>query len=168
TGRDRGWGVRSVEPIKAGAFICEYAGELLPESVAEARGKELSDNYLFDLARHGAGKTWKVGAGGAQPPRKKRSTLAGDREVETGSNGETFQCSSSEDDDSVVSICEDVARNSEFTIDAHYFGNVGRFVNHSCSPNLVIQRVLVDTHDYRLPRLALFAETNIDSLVELT
>lgn len=45
---------------------------------------------------------------------------------------------------------------------------VGRFVNHSCSPNLIIQRVLVDTHDYRLPRLALFAETDIDPLYELT
>ncbi|EER00647.1 histone-lysine n-methyltransferase, bat/ehmt, putative, partial [Perkinsus marinus ATCC 50983] len=56
TGRERGWGVRSLDVIKAGAFICEYAGELLPESVAETRGKELSDNYLFDLARHGAGK----------------------------------------------------------------------------------------------------------------
>ncbi|CAD5320411.1 unnamed protein product [Arabidopsis thaliana] len=43
----RGWGVRSLESIPIGSFICEYAGELLEDKQAESlTGK---DEYLFDL-----------------------------------------------------------------------------------------------------------------------
>ena len=38
-----------------------------------------------------------------------------------------------------------------FVIDARKRGNIGRFFNHSCSANIVIQNVFVDTHDLRLP-----------------
>lgn len=55
-----------------------------------------------------------------------------------------------------------------FTIDAAEHGNIGRFVNHSCSPNLYAQNVLYDHVDNRIPHIMLFAAENIPPLQELT
>ncbi|KAL6599310.1 hypothetical protein ACP70R_045804 [Stipagrostis hirtigluma subsp. patula] len=55
-----------------------------------------------------------------------------------------------------------------FTIDAAECGNVGRFINHSCSPNLYAQHVLWDHDDLRMPHVMLFAIENIPPLQELT
>ncbi|KAF6135422.1 hypothetical protein GIB67_027296 [Kingdonia uniflora] len=55
-----------------------------------------------------------------------------------------------------------------FTIDALHYGNVGRFINHSCSPNLYAQNVLYDHDDKRMPHIMLFAAENIRPLKELT
>lgn len=55
-----------------------------------------------------------------------------------------------------------------FTIDAAKFANVGRFINHSCSPNLYAQNLLYDNDDKRFPHIMLFAAENIPPLQELT
>ncbi|CAA6666179.1 unnamed protein product [Spirodela intermedia] len=55
-----------------------------------------------------------------------------------------------------------------FTIDAAHYGNVGRFINHSCSPNLYAQNVLYDHDDKRMPHIVFFAAENIPPLHELT
>ncbi|XAR70531.1 Histone-lysine N-methyltransferase [Bertholletia excelsa] len=55
-----------------------------------------------------------------------------------------------------------------FTIDAANYANVGRFINHSCSPNLYAQNVLYDHDDKRMPHIMLFAAENIPPLQELT
>ncbi|KAJ3696685.1 hypothetical protein LUZ61_000390 [Rhynchospora tenuis] len=57
---------------------------------------------------------------------------------------------------------------SGFTIDAAEMGNVGRFINHSCSPNLYAQYVLFDHDDRRMPHIMLFAIDTIPPLQELT
>lgn len=62
----------------------------------------------------------------------------------------------------------DVIENIGFTIDAVSYGNVGRFINHSCSPNLYAQNVLYDHEDKRIPHIMLFAAENIPPLQELT
>ncbi|XP_028404794.1 uncharacterized protein LOC114527359 [Dendronephthya gigantea] len=54
-----------------------------------------------------------------------------------------------------------------YVIDAT-FGNCGRFLNHSCSPNLFVQNVFIDTHDMRFPWVAFFAQNNIKAGSELT
>lgn len=54
-----------------------------------------------------------------------------------------------------------------FAIDAAHFGNIGRFINHSCSPNLYAQDVFYDHDDKRLPHIMLFATENIPPLQEL-
>lgn len=56
----------------------------------------------------------------------------------------------------------------EYTIDAGIYGNVGRFLNHSCSPNLYAQNVLYDHVDKRMPHVMLFATMDIPPLQELT
>ena len=40
------WGVRSLGPIPAGAFVCEYSGEWISDAEADERS---DDSYLFDL-----------------------------------------------------------------------------------------------------------------------
>ncbi|XP_024927605.3 histone-lysine N-methyltransferase, H3 lysine-9 specific SUVH5 [Ziziphus jujuba] len=47
-------------------------------------------------------------------------------------------------------------------------GNVGSFVNHSCSPNLFARYILYDHDDERIPHIMLFAMMDIPPLRELT
>lgn len=55
-----------------------------------------------------------------------------------------------------------------YTIDAAQYGNIGRFINHSCSPNLYAQNVLYDYEDKKIPHIMLFAADNIPPLRELS
>lgn len=55
-----------------------------------------------------------------------------------------------------------------FTIDSSKTGNMARFINHSCSPNLLVQCVFRDEQDIRWPHAMLFAMDNIPPFRELT
>ncbi|XP_072531688.1 histone-lysine N-methyltransferase SETDB1-A [Salminus brasiliensis] len=55
-----------------------------------------------------------------------------------------------------------------YLIDAKHDGNIGRYINHSCSPNLFVQNVFVDTHDLRFPWVAFFTSKRIRAGTELT
>ncbi|KAL5732055.1 [histone H3]-lysine(4) N-trimethyltransferase [Ranunculus cassubicifolius] len=111
----RGWGVRSLQSIPSGAFICEYTGELLKDEEAEER--KGNDEYLFD-----------IGQNNSNPDKIDKA----------------------------------------YTIDAAHTGNIGRFINHSCSPNIYAQNVLFDHGDESVPHIMLFAQMNIPPLQELT
>ncbi|WOG85781.1 hypothetical protein DCAR_0104974 [Daucus carota subsp. sativus] len=123
----RGWGVRSLDSITSGSFICEYTGELLQDREAERRTG--NDEYLFDIGQN-------------------YNDCSHRPDAEANSNN----------------LTED----GGFTIDAAYCGNVGRFINHSCSPNLYAQNVLYDHENKRMPHIMLFAAENIPPLKELT
>ncbi|XP_061992595.1 histone-lysine N-methyltransferase, H3 lysine-9 specific SUVH4-like isoform X2 [Rosa rugosa] len=56
----------------------------------------------------------------------------------------------------------------EYCYDAGSRGNVARYINHSCEPNLFVQCVLREHHDVRLARIVLFAADNIPPLQELS
>ncbi|KAM3397012.1 hypothetical protein P3S68_000524 [Capsicum galapagoense] len=62
----------------------------------------------------------------------------------------------------------ELAEEGGYTIDAARYGNVGRFINHSCSPNLYAQNVVYDHKDKRMPHIMLFAADNIPPLTELS
>ena len=50
--RHKGWAVRALEHIKAGTFVCEYTGEIIPTDEAERRGLQYDKegfSTLFDL-----------------------------------------------------------------------------------------------------------------------
>ncbi|XP_075997195.1 histone-lysine N-methyltransferase SETMAR [Genypterus blacodes] len=113
--KERGWGVRTLEPLPRGTFVCEYAGEVI--GFDEARRRQLAqgskeNNYIIAVREH-AGK------------------------------------------DHVTNTFVDPAS----------VGNVGRFLNHSCSPNLFMVPVRVHS---MVPRLALFADRDISAHEELT
>lgn len=57
---------------------------------------------------------------------------------------------------------------SVYIMDAKTSGNIGRYLNHSCSPNTFVQNVFVDTHDLRFPWVSFFALHYIPAGTELT
>jgi len=110
----RGVGVRTLEPISRGSFVCEYAGEVLTYGSAKRR----SENA--DAAMHNYILTMREFFG---------------------------------------------AKSLTTYVDATYVGNVARFINHSCEPNLFVQPVRVEN---AIPRVALFALHDIPGHAELT
>ncbi|MCO5564344.1 hypothetical protein L7F22_018004 [Adiantum nelumboides] len=58
-------------------------------------------------------------------------------------------------------------RPKPFVIDATKYGNVARFINHSCSPNLVNYQVLVESMDCQLAHIGLYATRDINTGEEL-
>ncbi|KAG6577657.1 Histone-lysine N-methyltransferase, H3 lysine-9 specific SUVH6, partial [Cucurbita argyrosperma subsp. sororia] len=132
--KSRGWGVRSLNSIPSGSFICEYVGELLEDKEAEQRTG--NDEYLFDIGNNFSDNSLWDGL----------STLLPDTQA---------------------NAC-DIVEDGSFTIDAANYGNIGRFINHSCSPNLYAQNVLYDHEDKRIPHIMFFAAENIPPLQELS
>lgn len=125
--KDKGWGLRSWDPIRAGAFICEYAGEVINDCKVEELGSESEDDYIFDATR-----TY-------QP----LGVLPGD---------------------------SNKAHQVPFPliISAKNVGNVARFMNHSCSPNVFWQPVLRESNSESYLHIAFFAIRHIPPMTELT
>ncbi|KAL9686201.1 hypothetical protein QQ045_023656 [Rhodiola kirilowii] len=119
--KDRGWGLRSWDAIRAGSFICEYAGEVISGRTG------LVDDYIFDSSR-----TY-------QP-----------LEVSLGEP----------DEDPKIPL--------PLVINAKSSGNVARFINHSCSPNLFWQPIVRYTNNAPTLHVGLFAITHIPPLTEFT
>ncbi|KAJ6654591.1 hypothetical protein lerEdw1_006744 [Lerista edwardsae] len=88
-----GWGVRSMQDIPSGTFVCEYVGELISDSEAD--------------------------------------------------DGELY------------------------CIDARFYGNISRFINHLCEPNLIPVRVFMSHQDLRFPRIAFFSSRHIQAGEEI-
>ena len=109
----KGVGVRSLQPIARGSFVCEYSGELLSEKSARRRARNTDPamhNYILAVREFFGVKLMTT------------------------------------------------------YVDATYAGNVGRFINHSCEPNLFVQPVRVES---AVPRVALFALRDIPVYTEL-
>uniref|UniRef100_A0A8C7ZRP7 Euchromatic histone-lysine N-methyltransferase 1b n=1 Tax=Oryzias sinensis TaxID=183150 RepID=A0A8C7ZRP7_9TELE len=105
--RKKGWGVRALQDIPKGTFVCEYVGEIISEAEADMRQM---DAYLFSL------------------------------------------------DDKPQDL---------YCIDARFYGNISRFLNHMCEPNLFACRVFTTHQDLRFPHVAFFASENIKAGEEL-
>ncbi|XP_047330328.1 histone-lysine N-methyltransferase, H3 lysine-9 specific SUVH1-like [Impatiens glandulifera] len=125
--KDRGWGLRSWDPIRAGSFICEYAGEVIDESTIDSFVRENEDDYVFDATRS------------YDPPESMRS-------MSTGSPKIPFP----------------------LVISSKNVGNVGRFMNHSCDPNVYWQPVIRENNNESYLYIAFFAIGHIPPMSELT
>ncbi|RZB59620.1 histone-lysine N-methyltransferase, H3 lysine-9 specific SUVH4-like [Glycine soja] len=136
----KGWAVRSWDFIPSGAPVCEYTGIL---ARAEDMDSVLENNYIFEID---CLQTIK-GLGG-----RERRSQDGDIPANLLDKYHD-QCSESV---------------PEFCIDAGSTGNIARFINHCCEPNLFVQCVLSTHDDLRLARIMLFAADNIPPLQELT
>uniref|UniRef100_A0A672N386 Histone-lysine N-methyltransferase EHMT1-like n=1 Tax=Sinocyclocheilus grahami TaxID=75366 RepID=A0A672N386_SINGR len=102
-----GWGVKTLQDIPQGTFVCEYVGEIISDTEADVRE---NDSYLFSLDS-------KVG--------------------------------------------------DMYCVDARFYGNISRFINHHCEPNLFPCRVFTSHQDLRFPHIAFFACKNISAGDEL-
>ncbi|KAM3705888.1 hypothetical protein ACB098_03G110900 [Castanea mollissima] len=139
--KDKGWAVRSGDLIPSGAPVCEYIGILRKSDELD---NVSGNDYIFDI------DCWQTmnGMGG----RERRL-----RDVSIPSSNHAKERN------------DHISENGpEFCIDAGLYGNVARFINHSCEPNLFVQCVLSSHHDVRLARVVLFAADNILPMQELT
>ncbi|XP_037079667.1 histone-lysine N-methyltransferase ASH1L-like [Pollicipes pollicipes] len=104
---EKGWGIMTKRPIRAGTFILEYVGEIVSEKEFKRR---MQTRYINDQHHY----------------------------------------------------CLNLDRG--MVIDGHRMGSIGRFVNHSCSPNCEMQKWEMNG----LHRMALFSQTDIAAGTELT
>ncbi|XP_018338470.1 PREDICTED: histone-lysine N-methyltransferase SETDB1 isoform X2 [Trachymyrmex septentrionalis] len=273
----RGWGIRCLNDIPHGAFICIYAGRLLTEQGANEGGKNYGDEYLAELDYVEVVEGFKEGyesdvlepeilMSPTEDDNKKKTTDVSDEEEDntkesTNDSDEDFNIDSyvascnndllettaesssirkrlrkrkrheidsqpdvseeNSDDESITRGLENTAKSSTnenqdiinisddddsrndvrrepsrfepnlepnqierptfksvrdyfgedeavYIMDAKTTGNIGRYLNHSCDPNVFVQNVFVDTHDVRFPWVAFFALQYIKAGQELT
>jgi len=74
----------------------------------------------------------------------------------------------SNDDEELNSTRRLFGLHQSYIIDAKKTGNLGRFLNHSCQPNLVVQNVFFKHHDLRFPSVAFFTSSVVRAGTELT
>ncbi|KAI3929714.1 hypothetical protein MKX01_025882 [Papaver californicum] len=135
----KGWAVRSWDFIPSGSPVCEYTGVLMR---TEDINNVTENNYIFDIDC----LQTMIGLDG-------REQRLGDAATHSHPHVEI-------DDKKLESV-------PEFCIDAGQVGNVARFINHSCDPNLFVQCVLSSHQNVKLARVMLFAAENIPPLQEL-
>ncbi|KAL0383655.1 UNVERIFIED_CONTAM: putative inactive histone-lysine N-methyltransferase SUVR2 [Sesamum calycinum] len=124
TPEGKGWGLRTLEDLPKGAFVCEYVGEVLTNAelfervLRSPKGEKHSYPVLLDA-------DW---------------------------------------------CAEGVLKDEEaLCLDATYYGNVARFINHRCyDSNLVEIPVEVETPDHHFYHLAFFTTRKVKAMEELT
>ncbi|XP_068165638.1 histone-lysine N-methyltransferase SETDB2-like isoform X1 [Antennarius striatus] len=111
----------------------------------------------------------KVLVGGPDPPSPPaggscdHSQAENKKPVEAGAVSSTETESSSQRSLKRVMNIEDAV-----IVDASKEGNVSRFINHSCQPNLFIQHIFIDSHDPSFPVIAFFTKRVLKAGTELT
>jgi len=92
-----------------------------------------------------------------------------DEEAKRRINRDNYQNGSIQEEGSPIPWrSQSISVDGDYIIDATQSGNVGRFINHSSSPNLFAQNVLYDHDDKRFPHIVLFASKDIPASRELT
>uniref|UniRef100_A0AC35F595 Uncharacterized protein n=1 Tax=Panagrolaimus sp. PS1159 TaxID=55785 RepID=A0AC35F595_9BILA len=143
-----GWGVRTLVDIPKGSFISTYSGEILNNALAEQL--KHSDVYYAETDLIEDFENVKLDKGLDIP----------DEGVEI----DMPQPTGPKDGIQLTDYFQD---DLTFIVDAFDEGNIGRFFNHSCEPNMFVQNVFTDTHDLRLPCLAFFASREVKAGTEL-
>ena len=157
TSNNRGWGVKTLQPIKANTFVTEYVGEVITSEEAERRGKgydEEGETYLFDLD-FDDDQMFTIDA------------------KNYGNISHFFNHSVSVCwwgwHDRVLCVLHGIIdlRWVRVTPSLHIWVQF-LAVPMQCDPNLVVYSVWIDTLDKRLPRIAFFTTKNISAGEELT
>ncbi|XP_068021380.1 LOW QUALITY PROTEIN: histone-lysine N-methyltransferase SETDB2, partial [Melanerpes formicivorus] len=65
-------------------------------------------------------------------------------------------------------LLQNTSQETLYALDATKEGNVARFLNHSCCPNLFAQSVFVETHNRSFPWVAFFTNRLVKAGTELT
>lgn len=101
-----------------------------------------------------------------KPKEKKENSEESDSDEEWSKTREYFQ---TEDEMKLTEVekAEGKSKRIMFVVDAKQQGNLGRYLNHSCNPNLDTQNVITNTADLRFPTVAFFAKRNIKAGEEL-
>ncbi|XP_024081838.1 histone-lysine N-methyltransferase eggless-like isoform X2 [Cimex lectularius] len=189
--KKKGWGTRCVNDIPAGTFICVYVGNILNEQYANETGRTHGDEYFAELDYIEVLEEHKENYEEFPPDfddDPEWLSSDGERSNERTMKRPRDRCEGNEDsndnyDQSNFAMDNDEDRNrdskpsvrsyygpseSVYIMDAKVAGNIGRYLNHSCDPNIFVQNVFVDTHDLRFPWVSFFALKYIPAGTELT
>jgi len=197
----RGWGIRCLDDIPKGEFVCVYAGQLLTSQGANEEGMQFGDEYLAELDHIESVERQKYGyesevdididdvsdvsrasntgdensVSSGEESKNERSEPSVKKRKESSvskSKSAVVSVSDKDDQEKVDGLIKtrDLFGVDETTyvMDAKNTGNIGRYLNHCCSPNIFVQTVFVDTHDLRFPWVAFFAQETIRAGTELT
>lgn len=195
--QDRGWGVRCRDDLDRGTFVCIYAGVVLQRAQSPTEPSppkltraEPSDDEVEVVTEWLAPPILEARSDLVEspppPPASSPSTQhvpviqrhsdqgrkAGDSEdaaPPTGSLSEVRVTVAMDRGDSSPRSSKRAAETEDvFFIDASKEGNVSRFINHSCQPNLFVQNVFTDSHDPAFPVIAFFTNRVVKAGTELT
>lgn len=186
----RGWAVRCRDDLDQGTFICIYAGVVLRlESSAEeppdlSREPPVSDDEVEVV------EEWTLPSGpketldcspplhvpviqrpADQIPEQERSISpldGSETEHEVSRKKPRLTLPESNGHAGGAEISSHKHQDKTYYLDASKEGNVARFINHSCEPNLFIQNVFVDTHHPQFPLIAFFTNRSVKAGTELT
>jgi len=140
----RGWGIRTLTDVPQGTFLCIYVGKLYEGKESTENAFENGDEYYADLDMIEVVEESKEG-------------YESDVEDLNLDGKEYF-----------ASVRKCFGKDEDpFVMDAKTIGNIGRYLNHSCSPNVFVQNVFVDSHDLRFPWVAFFSSAFIKAGHEL-
>ncbi|XP_074601762.1 histone-lysine N-methyltransferase eggless-like [Brevipalpus obovatus] len=178
-----GWGVRALHDIPKGTFICTYSGEVLDDVTCQKQAAIHGDDYIAALDYIETCESAKRD----HEARPVEDLMDSDESNSPLRKGDKYQSisvpsfpshsfststrnntHSSKGIKKLNSLRQCFNGKSSYSLDAKKIGNVGRFLNHSCSPNCFAQNVFVDTHDPRFPIVAFFAAEFIPAFTELT
>ncbi|KAG6418511.1 hypothetical protein SASPL_120715 [Salvia splendens] len=70
-------------------------------------------------------------------------------------------------DEYLFDMCHGKSQDDDYALDAASYGNIGRFINHSCDPNVFTQKVFYDHEDKKMPHIMFFAGKKIPARHEL-
>jgi hypothetical protein len=156
----KGWGIRSKQRIiKAGTFINVYAGELMGWSESEDRGMKYEltkTTYILDIDSHHIKDALYCEPYKRHMKEKYNTNIELDHEAKTIDAAEEW----------ANKVLPD--KKMTYSVDAGLWGNLSRYFNHSCDPNMQIYPVYTEERDIRRPFLALFARRDILEGQELT
>ncbi|NXH12529.1 SETB2 methyltransferase, partial [Bucco capensis] len=132
-----------------------------PESAAVDRCKSKS----LSLQGAGCGRSAVLGdTCGVRPPPDAPLTA----DCRQGGARQSKQAECWQEADGDRSFLKHAGEENAYVLDATKEGNVGRFLNHSCCPNLFAQSVFVETHNRSFPWVAFFTNRHVKAGTELT
>lgn len=138
-------------------------GELISDAEADVRE---DDSYLFDLDNKVSLCLW--GSRLTQrEPKGRISELAGVRRARARARAPHTKVAAATGTGHNSDTCLPLQDGEVYCIDARYYGNISRFINHLCDPNLIPVRVFMLHQDLRFPRIAFFSSRDILSGQEL-
>ena len=176
----KGWGVRALHDIPEGTFVCKYVGKLYNSHEANIEGEKFGDDYFCELdlielvERNKDGyesDVTDIEEEDHDKEKEKGDTLTGmaangtnqDDNCHENENGNTSMNQEEVPADQppkkkFKSIRKYYSKDDRevFIIDAMKSGNVGRYLNHCCDPNVYVQNIFQETHDLRFPTVAFF------------
>jgi len=191
--QDRGWGLRTLHDVPAGTFLCVYVGNLYNGTEGNTVGKNFGDEYFADLDMIEvveAAKRLSIESEDSDeginlnessdnddttfkaPGELTTFTRQSQRKSQRKKKAKKVQLSPpakvTGKPEAFVSTRSLFGPNEEcYIMDAKQTGNLGRYLNHSCHPNVFVQNVFVDTHDLRFPWIAFFTSTYVKAGQEL-